>query len=244
MERKVALITGGGTGVGRAVAVSLTAKGIACGINYSKSRHDAEETVKQIEADGGSAIALQADIADDAAVREMVKQLIDHYGRLDYLVNNAGRTFFIPLDDMEAVKDEHWDSIMGVNVKGTFHVTRACASYLKSAGGAVVNVSSIAGLTGRGSSIPYCVSKGGIETLTKSLAHVLSPEVRVNGVAPGVITTRWQDGKEKAVESHKEIVPLKRVSSPEDVAEVINGLLLNSNMVTGQTIVIDGGFTL
>ncbi len=173
-----------------------------------------------------------------------MERTLQLHGRLDYLVNNAGTTAFVAMDDLDALTDEHWDSILDVNVKGTFRVSRACAAELRRNHGAIVNVSSIAGSIGRGSSIPYCVSKAGIDNLTKCFARILAPEVRVNAVAPGIVNTRWVAGKEKHVELQTAGTPLKRVCQADDVAEVIVALLKGAGFVTGQIVTIDGGFIL
>jgi 3-oxoacyl-[acyl-carrier protein] reductase len=241
---KVALITGGGTGIGRATALQLAVKGVFCVVNYSRSKQDAENTADEIISHGGSAITVCADVGDETAVRQMVDTVVDHYGRIDYLVNNAGRTVFISMDDIENLTDDHWDSIFNVNIKGTFRVMRACAEQLKKSSGAIVNVSSIASFMGRGSSIPYCVSKAGIDNLTKCFARILAPRVRVNAVAPGIVETRWVEGKEEHVRLQTAGTLLKRVCQAQDVAEVIVDLLCSAGFVTGQTVTIDGGFTL
>jgi 3-oxoacyl-[acyl-carrier protein] reductase len=241
---KVALITGGGTGIGRAVALRLSARGCRCVIIYSRSEREAEETVQAIQTAGGEALAIRADVSDQEAVDAMVSVALDSYGRIDYLVNSAGRTAFVPMEDLEGVTDEHWDSILGVNVLGNFRVTRACAAQLRANHGAVVNLASIAGAMGRGSSIPYCVSKAGIESLTKAFARVLAPEVRVNAVAPGIVETRWVAGHEDHVQLQTEGTLLKRVCQADDVAELIVALIFDAGFVTGQTVTVDGGFTL
>ncbi|WP_319560449.1 SDR family NAD(P)-dependent oxidoreductase [Marispirochaeta sp.] len=243
MDKKVAIITGGGTGIGRSTALMLAERGVACVVNYSRSKEDAEKTVADIQAAGGYAVSFCASVAEEKAVAEMVAATFERFGRIDYLVNNAGKTEFIPLEDLDAVKDEDWDSIFDVNIKGTFKVSRACAGELKKTGGAIVNVSSIAS-RGAGSSIPYCVSKGGIDTLTRSLAKVLAPDVRVNAVAPGIVTTRWVAGKEDHIEKMSEGTPLKKVCGPDDVAQVIVSLLCQADLMTGQIVTIDGGLTM
>ena len=163
---------------------------------------------------------------------------------MDILVNNAGATRFVALDDLEGVTDPDWDQAIDVNVKGTFHCSRAAIPRMRETGGGViVNVASIAGMIGLGSSIPYCVSKAGIISITRSLALTQAPDIRVNAVAPGVVDTRWVVGHEAFVEKGREATPLKRVAAPEDVAATILGLVL-SEFVTGQTVVVDGGRTL
>lgn len=240
-NRKVALVTGGGTGIGRAVALRLAAQGLDIVVNYSRSGKDAQETAAAVREAGGECLALQADVADDAQVRRMVDNAIARFGRLDYLVNSAGTTHFVDANDLEGMAGEYWDDIMAVNVKGVFFACRACAPHLKKAGGAIVNITSIAGITGRGSSIAYAASKAAAISLTKSLAQVFAPEIRVNSVAPGIVLTRWVAGREDHVARLGAGTPLGRVCGPDDVAAVVVPLLLTAGMVTGQTVVVDGG---
>ncbi len=240
-NRKVALVTGGGTGIGRAVALRLAAQGIDIVVNYSRSGKDAQETAAAVREAGAESLALQADVADDVQVRRMVDDAVARFGRLDYLVNSAGTTRFVDANDLEGMAGEYWDDIMAVNVKGVFFACRACAPHLKKAGGAIVNITSIAGITGRGSSIAYAASKAAAISLTKSLAQVFAPEIRVNSVAPGIVLTRWVAGREDHVARLGAGTPLGKVCGPDDVAAVVVPLLLTAGMVTGQTVVVDGG---
>ncbi len=247
---KVAIVTGSSAGVGRATAEQLATLGAKVVVNYAHSQSDAEETVEGIRAGGGEAIAVQADVGEDAQCRALVQHAIDEYGALHILVNNAGTTHFIAHDDLDAVTDDVWDDIMGVNVRGIFNCTRAAAPHMKAAGeGAVVNVASIAGVRGVGSSIPYAVSKAGVIVMTKSLARVLGPEVRVNCIAPGFIDGRWLRGgigenydQVKAATASR--TPLQDVSTPETCADAILAFVHSNVFVTGQTIIVDGGSSL
>lgn len=241
LKDKVAVITGGGTGIGRACALHLAKEGADIVINYSRSQDDAEKTKADVEALGRKAITYQASVTDDGAVREMMQATVSEFGRLDILINNAGMTHFVPLDDLEGMKDEFWFDIMDVNVVGMFRCSRAAAPALKENGGCIVNVTSIAGITGMGSSMAYAASKAAGISVTKSLARVLAPEVRVNGVAPGIVLTRWVADHQDHVKKYGDETPLGRVATPEDVAEVVFSLVGNAGMVTGQTVVIDGG---
>jgi 3-oxoacyl-[acyl-carrier protein] reductase len=244
-DRKVALITGGGTGTGKAIALGLAKNGVDLAINYSRSRQEAEETAAEIRKLGVTCLVLQADVAQDEQVRSMVGDTISQFGRLDYVVNSAGTTVFVEPADLEGLKSEHWDRIIDVNVKGIFHVCRAASPYLKQTKGSIVNITSVSGISGQGSSIAYAVSKGAAICLTKSLAKVLAPDVRVNSVAPGIILTRWVAGREEHVERFgKEKTPLGRVCMAQDVADVVIPLLTTAAMMTGQTVVVDGGMTL
>ncbi len=241
MQGKVALITGGGTGIGRAVALRLAQEGAYIAINYSRSEQEALTVQSEVEALGCKAKAFRADVADDAAVRPMIAAVIQEFGHLDILVNNAGMTHFVEHADLDGLRDEYWDDMINVNVKGLFHCCRAAAPELKKQRGCIVNITSIAGITGLGSSIAYAASKAAAISVTKSLARVLAPEVRVNAVAPGIVQTRWVAGQDEHIKRLAEGTPLGGVAAPDDVAEVVFSLIANARFVTGQNIVVDGG---
>ncbi|HHV64248.1 MAG TPA: SDR family oxidoreductase [Peptococcaceae bacterium] len=241
LENKVALITGGGTGIGRAVALRLAKEKVHIAINYSRSEQDALATKKDVEALGVKCKIYKANVALDREVREMIAQVVKDFGGLDILVNNAGTTRFVKHADLEGMKDEYWDEIFAVNVKGLFFCCRAAVPELKKTKGVIVNITSIAGLTGLGSSIAYAASKAAAISVTKSLARVCAPEVRVISVAPGVVITRWVEGQDDHIERLAGTTPMKRVAVPEDVAEVVYGVIAHAGFVTGQTIVVDGG---
>lgn len=195
---------------------------------------------------GRRAICIQADVADDDAVRAMVQATVSEFGRLDVLVNNAGTTSFIPHNELEKVTEADWEKILSVNLKGPFYAVRAAAPALRQSTGAVVNVSSVAGVVAVGSSIPYCASKAALNNMTVALARALAPEIRVNAVAPGFIDTRWfeQLGHYEVIKQMSaDAAPLKKVCQPEDVAKVIVDLV-TSDLITGQVLVIDGGMTI
>lgn len=180
LQNKVALVTGGGTGIGRATCIALAGRGATVAVNYSRSQIEADETAQTINNEGGRAIAIQADVSQDGEVRAMVNTIVQQLGKIDLLVNNASITRHIPLDNLEAATEEVWDELYAVNVKGMFYCARAVAPFMKQKKqGAIVNVGSIAGLSGAGSSLPYAVSKAAVHGLTKSLAHALAPEIRV-----------------------------------------------------------------
>jgi 3-oxoacyl-[acyl-carrier protein] reductase len=242
--RKVALVTGSATGVGRAVALRFAQLGYAVVVNYSRSEEDAKETVKLVEAHGVPVLLHRATIADDSQVREMLSRTREQLGGLDVLVNNAATTHFVAHDNLDALTDEVWDEIFQVNMKGTFYCCRAAMPLLKERKGNIVTVSSVAGLTGQGSSIPYCASKGAVNTMTQSLARAFGPDVRVNAVAPGPILTRWLAGREPHVEKYLEQAPLKRAATPDDVADVVMFLATGTTLMTGQVVVVDGGRTM
>jgi 3-oxoacyl-[acyl-carrier protein] reductase len=243
-EHPVALITGGATGTGRACALRFAKRGYRVAVNFSRSQKEAEETLAEIEQLGVPAIAHKASVADDAGVREMVRRCKDELGGLDVLVNNAGTTHFIPHTDLDALTDRVWDDIFSVNMKGTFYCCRAAMPLLKERKGCIVNVSSVAGQTGLGSSIPYAMSKAAINCMTQSLARAFAPDVRVNAVAPGPILTRWLKGREDLVEASLKQTPMQRASTPDDIADVVEFLANRATMMTGQVIVVDGGRTM
>jgi 3-oxoacyl-[acyl-carrier protein] reductase len=241
LRGKVALITGAATGIGRATALRLAREGVHVTINYSRSEQEARETQAEVEALGVNTLLYQADVSDDAAVRQMVKETIQDFGRLDILINNAGVTNFVDHRDLEGLTDEYWDRVMNVNVKGVFHCCRAAADELRKQKGCIINITSIAGMTGLGSSIAYSASKAAAISVTKSLARVMAPEVRVNCISPGVVQTRWVEGQDEHVQRLAQGTPLGRIATPEDVSEVVYSVLVHSTFVTGQNIVVDGG---
>src|SRR6476660_9077615 len=196
LKGRVAIVTGGGTGIGRAVCLRLASAGAkAVVVNYSRSDKDARATAAQLIVLGPDAMAYKADVSNDKEVTAMIDAVKDRYGRIDVLINNAGTTRFIAHQDLDALTDEVWDEILRVNLKGTFYCCRAAAPELRKTGGAIVNVASIAGHRATGSSIVYAVSKAGVLQLTRSLAIALAPDVRVNSVSPGLVSTRWFRGR-------------------------------------------------
>lgn len=247
VEGKAAIVTGAGTGVGRATALRLAELGCSVLINYSRSRDAAEAAAAEAERAGVKALAYRADVSDDSACRSMVAEAERAFAGLDVLVNNAGTTSFIPHADLEAVRDEDWSRILGVNLVGPFQCTRAARELLRAGeGGEVVMTSSIAGLVGTGSSIPYCASKAALNNLTVTLARALGPEIRVNAVAPGFIDGEWlQQGLGDAFEAIKagmqQKSPLGRVCTADDVAAAIVGLVTGPDLVTGHVLPVEGG---
>ncbi|HSM66438.1 MAG TPA: SDR family NAD(P)-dependent oxidoreductase [Ilumatobacteraceae bacterium] len=248
LSGKAAIVTGAGTGVGRATALALAAAGCDVVVNYSRSEAAAEAVAAEAAETGVRAIAVQANVADDGDCRRLVEAATEAFGRLDVLVNNAGTTSFIPHDDLEAVTAETWQSILGVNLIGPFQMARAAATALKAdGGGQIVNISSVAGVYGTGSSIPYCASKAGLNNLTVTLARVMGPEVQVNTVCPGFIDGSWlQEGFGDAFDAIKQAVVdrtlLDAVCTPDDVKDAVFGFLLGSKLTTGEILVVDGGY--
>jgi len=241
---KVALVTGSATGAGRAIAIRFARNGYAVAVNYSRSEADARATLTEVQKLGVPGLLCKATVADDAQVRAMVDECRAELGGIDVLVNNAGTTHFIPHSELEAVTDEIWDEIFQVNLKGAFYACRAAMPSLKERRGAIVNVSSVAGLLGHGSSIPYSASKAAMNCMTQSLARAFAPDVRVNAVAPGPILTRWLEGHMDHVEKAIAQTPLKRAASPDDIADVVYFLAAGTTLMTGQVVVVDGGRTM
>jgi ketoreductase RED2 len=242
MADRVALVTGSTSGIGEAVVRRLAAAGIRVVVNSTKSVEAGEAIVAELGAD--NAHYVQGDIADAADAARIVAESVERFGRLDVLVNNAGTTVRIPHDDFAAASPEVFRRLFEVNVIGTWQVTVAAMPHLQATGaGAIVNVSSLAGLRPTGSSIPYAVSKAALNHLTALLANVVGPQVRVNAVAPGLVDTPWTADWQDLHEAIKVMAPMGRSAVPEDIADVV-ATLIDSTYVTGQVWVIDGGLGL
>jgi 3-oxoacyl-[acyl-carrier protein] reductase len=242
-RQRVALITGSATGIGRAAAIRFAKEGLAVGINYSRSEAEANETLAAVRRLGARAGLYRCNVACDADVRTMVQGCCEDLGGLDVLVNNAATTRFIDHKNLDALEDSVWDEILGVNLKGTFYCCRAAMPVLQEHSGAIVNVTSVAGLQGNGSSIPYAASKAALNCMTKSLARAFAPRVRVNAVAPGPVLTRWLADHAEQVKRYVEATPMQRAATPDDIADAIAFLALGNTLVTGQVMVVDGGRT-
>ncbi len=248
VQSKAAIITGGGTGIGAATALRLAEAGCNVTINYSRSAEAAETTAAACRDHGVEATTVQGDVGDDTDCRRMVTEAVDAFGRLDVLVNSAGTTVFVDHADLDGIDMDDWQRLYAVNTVGPFQMMRAAAPHLRADGGGdVVSVSSVSGVAGVGSSLPYCASKAALNNLTTTMARVLAPEVRVNAVAPGFVTGRWwKEGQGE--EMHDLVagaleasVPLQAVCSPDDVAASIMGFITNNDLATAQITVIDGG---
>lgn len=249
LSGKAAIVTGSSRGVGRATALALARRGCRVLINYSSSRDEAERTAAEVRELGRTAVTFAGSVADDAVCRAMVETAVREFGRLDVLVNNAGTTRFINFPDLDAVTDEDWSRIFGVNLKGAFQCARAARPHLAEHGdGVIINIASVAGITGAGSSIPYCASKAAVINLTLALARTLGPEIRVNAVAPGFIDGEWLrkglgEDFETAKQAKANHAVLRKVCQPEDIADGILALI-SADLVTGHTLVVDGGHTI
>ncbi|MBV9602595.1 MAG: SDR family oxidoreductase [Chloroflexi bacterium] len=240
-QRRAVLVTGAGGGLGRAVSQAFARAGYDVAVNYGHSRDDAETTAEAVRACGGHAQLVHADVADDTAVRAMVDAVVAAFGGLDVLVNNAGVTQFIPMADLEAITDEHWDLLLGVNLKGPFYCARAAAPHLRQRHGCVVNVTTTSAFLPGGSSIPYMASKAGLVMLTRSLAQALRPEVRANAVAPGWLDTGWWDKyAPPEVKAHLHSPTYPAPADLDDIARAVL-LLAETPSINGQTLVVDRG---
>lgn len=248
LKGKTALVTGGASGIGLATVRLLAKSGCRVAINHLANDPRGPEQVDQLSSEGMDVISAPGDVADADGCARMVEQAAKDLGRLDYLVNNAGTpgtSTSIPPHDLDRITEELWDAVIEVNLRGVFRCCKAAAPHLKRAGGAIVSVASIAGLHSPGSSMAYGATKAGVISLTKNLARGLGPEVRVNAIAPGAVNSTWmvEWSNEQRAQSIDKAV-LKRRCEPEDLAEVMVFLLAGAAMVTGQTIVVDGGLTL
>jgi ketoreductase RED2 len=240
LDGKVAIVTGSSSGIGEAVARALAKAGAAVVVNSATSVTAGEAVAASLP----DAMYVQADIADDDACRSLVAAATRRFGRLDVLVNNAGTTKVIAHADLDAATDEVWRDIFEVNVLGTWHMIRAAVPFLRSSGaGSIVNITSLAGERPVGSSIPYAVSKAGLNHLTLLLAKVLGPQIRVNAVAPGLIDTPWTASWHAMREAVRAQAPLRRSGVPDDVAAAVLGVIA-SDFITGQVLTVDGGLAL
>ncbi len=249
MSEKVAMITGGATGIGRSVTLDLVKKGYAVVVVYNTSAAKAEALKKEIEAGGGKCLIAQADVSNEEDAVRVVDLCEKEFGRLDVLVNSAGTTKFIPLKDLDSVHYDSWDPIMKTNVVGVFNFCREGSKLInKSGGGTIINIASLSATRVTGSCIPYCLSKAAVVQLTKILAVNLAPSIRVNCVSPGnVVNTDWhRDHEGFNLEAYKAKndakIPIGRVATPEDVANVVMFLASEEgSYLNGVNIIIDGG---
>jgi len=248
-ERPAALVTGAATGIGRSAALALAKHGYDVVINYSRSEEAAKLTAQQAQAAGAKTLLFRCDVSDDARVRAMLAGTEKEFGRLDALINNAGTTVDVEPKNMEGMKVEDWNRVFNVNVLGLFLVTRAAAPLLKkSPNGCIVNTCSIAGRRPSTQPLPYAASKAAVANLTKTLANALGPEIRVNAVAPGWIEGEWMkrtlaDNYDGLMARRAKYTPLKRCCTEDDVAESMMSLIVGNRFVTGEIIVVDGGFS-
>ncbi|QOR70079.1 SDR family oxidoreductase [Ruania alkalisoli] len=247
-DGRVALVTGGATGIGRATCLELARRGIEeIHIGHSRSAEAAEELVTELQALGATAHPLHIEVSDRDAVNRATSQLLQTSGGLDVLVNSAGTTQKIEFADLDAITPQLWDDLLGVNLLGAFWVCQAFAESLKERGGTIVNVTSISGTRVVGSSLPYGVSKAALAQMTRALALALAPTVRVNAIAPGTVISGWHerlvgaDAAQSNFEAEADLVPLQRLAGAVDIGRAIVTVALDLTFVTGQEIIADGG---
>jgi 3-oxoacyl-[acyl-carrier protein] reductase len=244
----VAIVTGSATGIGAETAKRLAAKGCRVVINYTKSRSEAEETAAACRDLGSDALLHAADVAQDAACRGMVAAAVERWGRVDVLVNSAGRTKPARIGDLEALDAADFLDIYAVNLVGAYQMIRAVVPHMRTQGnGAVVNVSALGSLNGEGSSIAYGASKGALNALTIALARQLAPVIRVNAVCPGFVATRWMKNLlgetrfNERVEEMARITPVGKTAFAEHIAEMICWFIDGPDLITGEVLPIDYG---
>ena len=233
----VALVTGSSSGIGAQVARRLAKEGYDVVVN-SRSPQPGQAVADEV---GGT--YLQADVADETQARGLVEEVVTRFGRVDVLVNNAGTTERIAHGNLPAATPDIWRRLYDVNVIAPFVLVTAAEQVLRDSQGCVVNVSSLAGVKPTGSSIPYAASKAALNHVTRLLAKALGPDVRVNAVAPGLVATPWTEDWEDLHQLVSAMAPLRRVATPDDVAEAVLGLV-RATYVTGEVLVLDGGLGL
>ena len=248
IENGVAIITGSSSGVGAACARQLAERGCHVAVNYARNEAGARATEAACAAFGVETVVVKADVASDDDCRALAGAALDKWGRIDALVNNAGTTRFNPHRELDGLSKQDFLDLYAVNTVGAYQMTRAVAPAMRRGGrGSVVNVASIAAVTGVGSSVAYAASKGALVTMTLSLARVLGPEIRVNAVCPGFIQGDWLEqglGKARyaaAKAALEAASPLRLTTTPDTVAEAILYFVAGADVITGETLILDGG---
>ncbi len=245
---KTALVTGGASGIGLATVEAFARCGATVALNHLPDDARGMQQIERLKAEGHRIVAAPGNVAKPGEAETMVTRAIDALGRLDFLVNNAGTPATpapIPFSELDRLTEDFWQTILNTNLIGPFRCTHAAVGALRQAKGAICSTASIAGVQGSGSSIPYAASKAGVINLTRSLARTLAPDIRVNAVAPGFVDSPWN--KDWPAERKAESVqrtPLKRACRPQDIAEAVFFLCAGGAMITGQTLIVDGGLTL
>ncbi len=245
LKGKVALVTGGGTGMGRAVCLKFASEGAGVAVNFSKSQKQAEEVAEAARKLGVPAMAMKADISQDQEARRLVDETVAKFGRLDILVNNAGWTRRVAHRELEGLTEEILERTWAVDVKGPLYLARAAIPHmLRQGGGRIVNVTSIAAFQGAGSSVIYCASKAGLSAITKSLARALAKDnILVNAIAPGFVNTGFVDWPPEVLEKNITVSPMGRIPTVDDIANAAMFLACDATGVTAQTIFVDCGVT-
>lgn len=241
IKGKTVIVTGGNTGIGRAISTNFAKRGANIAIAYFAQPEETEAAVAEFTAMGVKAKGYLVDITQEDQVATVFKQIASDFGDISALVNCAGRTHVVAHDDLYGMKNEYWDDIFNVNVKGTFFCCREAKPFLDEAGGCIVNITSTGGLNGLGSSMAYSASKAALINMTRSLARVFAPKVRVVGVAPGFVMTQFIAGQEARGMRNAQETVLKRLAEPSDIADVVASVVCDNNILTGINIVVDGG---
>jgi NAD(P)-dependent dehydrogenase (short-subunit alcohol dehydrogenase family) len=247
MDKKVAVVTGSSSGIGAATARLFARNGYNVVINFSRNPEPAEAVANECRALGAEVLVMKANVADDADCRALAKAVEEKWGRADALINNAGTTKFVAAKDLEGLSAQDFHDIYSVNVIGAYQMIRAFAPMMKrNPGAGIVNISSVASVSGIGSSVAYMASKGALNAMTSGLARALAPEIRVNAVGPAMVETPWlQNGLGDSYESRRQgymaITPLAATIQPEDVADACYWLCVGARKTTGEFILIDSG---
>ena len=237
---KVAVVTGGGGGIGRAICRRLASAGAQLVITYNSDQDKARATANGLA--GGNHLVLRCPVDDSAAQASLARAISEKYGRLDILVNNAGISRGVAHDDLDALDDDLIDRIFRVNWRGAFASIRALAPLMATEGGIIINISSIAGRTGVGSNVAYCASKAALDSMTRSLARALAPQIRVLSVSPGWVNGDYAQSMPRALIAEQEAkTPLGRIAEAEDVAEAVYAAVAQLRFSTGDIIAVDGG---
>ncbi|MBL7817862.1 MAG: SDR family oxidoreductase [Saprospiraceae bacterium] len=237
---KIALVTGGAGGIGSAICKKLAETGYSVIITYNSNAEKAENLLKILRGDNHA--IFHAPTTDAAKLNDLAAFIEEKYGKLDILVNNAGITTPVPHDDLDGLSDDWIDKIMQTNVRGTFAMIRACKNLLNTEGGLVVNISSVAAITGIGSNVAYCASKAAVDSMTRSLARALAPKIRVVSVSPGWVLGEYAKSVDPAyLKMQEDLTPLSRLATPEDVANTVYAVATYLTFTTGSIIPVDGG---
>lgn len=243
-----AIVTGSSSGIGAAIAREVAGQGCNVTINYSRNEQGARDAAEKCESLGAKTLVVKADVSEDTECRKLVEATVERFGGVQILINNAGTTKFCRHHELSGLDKQDFMDIYEVNLVGPFQMTRAAEAELrKSEVAHIVNISSIAGLTGLGSSIAYAASKGALVTMTLSLARVLGPQIRVNAVCPGFVAGEWlkkglgENAYEELRSQYKQAAPLKRTATPEAVAKTVSAFIGGADLTTGETLIIDGG---
>jgi NAD(P)-dependent dehydrogenase (short-subunit alcohol dehydrogenase family) len=249
LRDKVAIITGSSSGIGKATAILFAKEGAKVVVNYSHSKEEADEVVAFIQVYGGEAIAVKADVSNEAEVKQLIAETVKRFGKIDILYNNAGVEMQKPLTEMS---EDDWNYVLNINLKGMFLCAKHAIPHMLENGGSIINTASALGLVGSAMLSAYSASKGGVVMLTKSLAlEYADKHIRVNCICPGAIDTpmlrRFIDRSPNPKETERQLAsshPLGRLGKPEDIAEAALYLASDdSSFVTGHSLVVDGGFT-